>query len=104
TLGTSVLVGTTEFNQYATGGSADLAFTGHTVGVNGGDPSHPLQSPGGYVVWANAGPNCNGSAGPVVDSVAYGGATGIFGSAAVALPSPGTTQALRLSNLNTMPV
>jgi hypothetical protein len=104
TLGTSVLVGTSELNSYATGGAADLTFAGNTVGINGGHPLHPVQLPGGYVVWANTGPNCNGMPGPVVDSVAYGSATGIFGTAAPALPATGTSQALRLSNLNTMPM
>ena len=104
TNGTSVLIGSTEFNSNTNGGNADFVFAGNTVGANGGDPSHPVQAPGGRVVFAGEGTdfNCNLGA-PPVDSVAYGGATADFGTAAVALPNPSDNRALRVNNLNTKP-
>lgn len=103
--GDSVLVATSEFNSNVTGGAADFAFSGvNTTGANGGDPLHPVQLTGGSVVWAGAGTDFNCALGPPpVDAVAYGTATAIFGMPAPALPASGTTQALRLSNLNTAP-
>ena len=102
-VGDSVLIATSEFNSNVTGGAADFVFSGaNTTSANGGDLLHPVQLTGGSVVWASGGPTC-GVAGPVVDSLAYGGATAHFGTAAVALPATGTTQALRLSNLNSTP-
>ena len=104
--GDSILVGTSEFNSNVTGGASNFTFTGaNTVGANGGDALHPVQVPGGTVVFAGAGTDFNCLLGPPpVDSVAYGGATAMFGTAAVALPNPGTALALRLSNLNTTPM
>ena len=102
--GDSVLIATDEFNATATGGAADFTFSGNTVGSNGGDPLHPVQSPGGKVTFAEGFDNCDAglTAGPgEVDSLAYGGATADFGSAAVALP--GDTRALHLGNLNLQP-
>ena len=100
--GDSVLIATDEFNATATGGAADFTFSGNTVGSNGGDPLHPVQSPGGKVTFAEGFDNCNpGFTVGEVDSLAYGGATADFGSAAAALP--GDTRALRLGNLNLQP-
>lgn len=101
--GDSILVATSEFNAAAMGGTADFTFSNaNTTASNGGDPLHPVQSPGGKVVWLPAGPTCT-VRNPPADSVAYGGATADFGTAAVALPSPSTNMALRLNNLNTIP-
>ena len=101
--GESILVATSEFNSIVVGGAADFVFTNaNTVGSNGGDPLHPVQALNGSVVWGPAGTQC-GIPGPV-DDVAYGGATALFGTAAVALPANGgTRQALRLSNLAVTP-
>lgn len=105
--GESILVATAEFNALAGGGTADYAFSAaNTVGSNGGDPLHPIQGPGGKVAWAQGFDNCDADliAGPgEVDSLAYGGAPADFGSAAAALPVPGTNQALRINNLNLAP-
>ena len=104
-MGDSILVATSEFNSSVTGGSADFTFSGaNTTGANGGDPLHPIQLPGGSVVWGgpSAQPACSTLMAPV-DSVAYGSAVATYGSAAVALPNPGIKQALRLSNLNNAP-
>ena len=99
--GESILIATSEFNSNVTGGAADFTFSGtNTVGANGGDALHPVQLPGGSVVFP--GFTC-GTPRSIVDSVAYGSATATFGSAAVSLPNPGTLQALRLSNLNVNP-
>ena len=107
-LGDSVLVGTTEFNAKTNGGDGDFTFSAtNTVAANGGDALHPVQRSGGLVHFAQGSDNCDGDvvAGPgEVDSVAYGSATSHFPPAATALPGDaGTTQALRLSNLNTVP-
>ena len=54
--GESILVASSDFNSSVMGGAADFVFSnGNTVGANGGDPLHPLQSPNGKVVFA-AGP------------------------------------------------
>ncbi len=99
--GESTLIATSEFNSNVTGGAADFTFSGaNTVGANGGDPLHPVQLTGGSVVFP--GITC-GTPRAVVDTVAYGGATATFGSAAAALPGTGTVQGLRLSNLNINP-
>lgn len=102
--GDSILIATSEFNGAAMGGTPDFTFSNaNTAASNGGDPLHPVQSPGGKVVWLPAGPTCTVRPVPA-DSVAYGGATADFGTAAVALPNPGTNNALRLNNLNTVPM
>ncbi len=99
--GESTLIATSEFNSNVTGGAADFTFSGaNTVGVNGGDPLHPVQLTGGSVVFQ--GITC-GTPRTVVDAVAYGGGTALFGSAAVALPGSGTAQSLRLANININP-
>jgi hypothetical protein len=101
--GDSILVATSEFNSNFTGGAADFTFTGaNTTGINGGDPLHPVQVPGGLVVWAGPSAACVTVTAPV-DALAYGAATAIYGTAATALPNPGTMQALRLNNLNITP-
>lgn len=102
--GDSILIATSEFNSNVTGGAADFMFSGaNAVGANGGDPLHPVQVPGGSVLWAPGGSTCGTNLGMPSDAVAYGGATAIYGTAAVALPNPGTLRALRLSNLNNPP-
>lgn len=101
--GDSILVATSEFNTAAMGGTADFTFSNaNTTASNGGDPLHPVQSPGGKVVWLPGGPVCTFRP-PPADSVAYGGATADFGTAAAALPSPSNSNALRLDNLNITP-
>jgi len=106
-MGDSILVATAEFNALASGGTADFTFSAaNTAGANGGDPLHPVQGPGGKVAWAQGFDNCDADfvASPgEVDSLAYGGAAADFGSAAAALPVPGTNQALRINNLNLAP-
>ncbi len=100
--GDSILVATSEFSAAAMGGAADFTFSAaNTAASNGGDPLHPVQSPGGKVVWAPGVANCALTV--PADSVAYGGAPADFGTAAVALPSPSNSNALRLDNLNTNP-
>ena len=102
-VGDSVLIATSQFNSNVTGGPSDFTFTNaNTTGANGGDPLHPVQAPNGSVVWAGPSAACVTVMAPV-DSVAYGSAGAVYGSAAVALPNPGTLQALRLSNLNSTP-
>ena len=102
-VGDSVLIATSQFNSNVTGGPSDFTFTNaNTTGANGGDPLHPVQAPNGSVVWAGPSAACVTVMAPV-DSVAYGSASAVYGSAAVALPNPGTLQALRLSNLNSTP-
>ena len=102
-VGDSVLVATSQFNSNVTGGPSDFTFTNaNTTGANGGDPLHPVQAPNGSVVWAGPSAACVTVMAPV-DSVAYGSAGAVYGSAAVALPNPSTLQALRLSNLNSAP-
>ena len=102
--GDSILVATSEFNAAVLGGTADFTFSNaNTTASNGGDPLHPVQSPGGKVVWLPGGPICGALRPPPADSVAYGGATADFGTAAVALPSPSNSNALRLGNLNITP-
>ena len=105
--GDSILIGTQEFNKSTIGGNADFTFTNaNTAGANGGDPLHPLQSPGGKVTFAEQAPlyafTCTPGGPTVVDSVAYGSFSGIvdYGSAATALPSPSDNRALRLGKLN----
>ncbi|MBI2914116.1 MAG: hypothetical protein HYY03_09385 [Chloroflexi bacterium] len=106
--GESILIATQEFNTNTVGGDADFTFTsGNTVGSNGGDALHPVQSTGGKVVFADqASDGCDANfsiqAGDV-DSVAYGGAAADFGSAAVALPSPSDNRSLRLGALSPGP-
>ncbi|MBF6601092.1 MAG: hypothetical protein IVW36_11340 [Dehalococcoidia bacterium] len=101
--GDSILIATSEFNAGAGGGQADFVFTNaNTAGVNGGDPLHPLQSPSGKVVWAAGSLNCGGSA--PVDSVASGSAPADYGSATAPLPGATDARALRLNNLNTLPM
>ncbi|MEX0749422.1 MAG: hypothetical protein WD359_01320 [Dehalococcoidia bacterium] len=106
-LGDSVLIATSEFVPYANGGAPDFTFSGaNTVGVNGGDPLHPVQGANGLVHFARLNDNCDvgAVAGPgEVDSLAYGSATAHFGSAAATLPSPADTRALRLEALTTVP-
>ncbi|MCH8902149.1 MAG: hypothetical protein IIC88_07590 [Chloroflexi bacterium] len=101
-LGDSILVATTEFNNATLGGDADFTFAGNTVGSNGGDPLHPVQSPDGKVTFAEGPSTCVPGGPNVVSSVAYGAFTGTvdYGSAATALPNPSDDQALRLGNLN----
>ena len=105
--GDSVLIGTQEFDDNTTGGNADFTFTnGNTVGSNGGDPLHPVQLTDGKVKFAEGFDNCDAGfiAGPgEVDSLAYGGASADFGSAAAALPGPSENKALRLNNLGLTP-
>jgi hypothetical protein len=105
--GDSILIGTSEFNSAVTGGTADFTFTNaNTTAANGGDALHPVQSPNGLVHFSPGFDNCDGdlTAGPgEVDSVAYGTTPSFFTTAAPALPSPGTTSALRLNNLNVTP-
>lgn len=102
--GDSILVATSEFNAAAAGGAADFTFSAtNTTGANGGDPLHPVQVPGGSVVFAGTSSPCFTGQPAPVDSAAYGAATATYGTAATALPNPGTLQALRLSNLNNPP-
>jgi hypothetical protein len=102
-VGDSILIATSEFATRFTGGSADFTFSAtNTTGANGGDPLHPVQIPGGQIVWAGPNTACATLIAPV-DAVGYGTATSIYGPAAAALPNPGTLQALRLSNLNMAP-
>jgi hypothetical protein len=102
-VGDSILIATSEFASTFTGGNADFIFSGaNTTAANGGDALHPVQVPGGQMVWAGPSAACVTVMAPV-DAAAYGGATAIYGTAAVALPNPGTVQALRLSNLNMAP-
>jgi hypothetical protein len=106
--GDSILLGTQEFNANTNGGDADFTFSSmNTVASNGGDALHPVQSPGGKIVYAGeAGDfNCNVGA-PPADSVGYGAFTGPinFGTMpAPALPSPSDNRALRLNNFNLKP-
>lgn len=108
--GDSILIATSEFSDplypgHATGGVPDYTFTlANTTGGTDATRKHPVSVPGGTVVFAGALGDFNCSLGlPPADSVSYGGATGLFPPAAPALPNPGTLQALRLSNLNTVP-
>jgi hypothetical protein len=112
--GESILIATAEFNAATTGpgpsgsgGDADFVFsTSNTVGVNGGDPLHPVQGPGGKVTFAEGSDGCdsNFSVDPGdVDSLAYGNAPADWGSPAPALPSPSTDKALRLGSLSSGP-
>lgn len=103
-VGDSVLIATSEFytNVAVSPGPSDFTFSG--ANTTGPDALHPVQVPGGKVVFAGAVTDFNCLLGaPPADSVSYGGATGLFPPAASALPNPGTLQALRLSNLNTVP-
>jgi hypothetical protein len=99
--GDSILVGTAEFNANTSGGDADFTFSGaNTTGT--GDVLHPIQSPGGKVVWAGETGDFNCAVGaPPSDSVAYGSFSGPvdFGTPAPALPSPSDNRALRVNNL-----
>jgi len=60
TNGDSILIATKEFNDFTVGGDADFVFSdgspgypsANTVGSNGGDPKHPIQAPGGKIVFA----------------------------------------------------
>lgn len=99
-IGDSVLIATSEFNAGVTGGASDFTFSG--ANTTGADPLHPVQAPGGSVVWAGPNAACVTLMAPV-DSVAYGSAMATYGTAAMALPSPGTMQGLQLSNLNLAP-
>jgi len=107
TVGDSVLIGTSEFNTVTAGGDADFTFAmSNTTGSNGGDPLHPVQTPGGRVHFAPGSDNCDpdfiaGSG--EADSVAYGTAAAHFGTAASPLPTPSNSQTLRLGNLSTTP-
>jgi hypothetical protein len=108
-LGDSILIATQEFED-ATPNSpddADFLFAGNTVWNDGLDPSpdpaHPIQSPGGKVHFAPGNNNCDANLmilSGEVDSLAYGSAASNWTSPAVALPMPGTTEALQLQNLN----
>ncbi len=102
--GESILIGTAEFNTQTVGGDADFIFSAaNTTGMNGGDPLHPVQSPGGRIEFAPGFDNCDAdlTASPgEVDTVGYGGGSTSYGSSAVALPNPSDLRALRLSNLN----
>ncbi len=104
--GDSILIATQEFNANVKGGTADFVFSNaNTTGANGGDPLHPVQSPGGKVVYAPGFAGCPFPGGTMpVDSVAYGGALADYGTAAVALPIPRDNRVLRLSNLNLQPM
>jgi hypothetical protein len=105
-LGDSILIGSQEFNNATEGGDADFLFAGNTVASNGGDPGHPIQRPGGRVVYGDEPGdfNCNGNASLAVDAVAYGGGSGGFGTPAPeSLPLPPDNQVLRLGNLNAKP-
>ncbi|MEX1255101.1 MAG: hypothetical protein WEE64_12255 [Dehalococcoidia bacterium] len=105
--GESILIGTQEFNAATAGGDADFTFSmANTVGSNGGDPLHPVQSPGGKVVFAGevGDFDCNFNP-PPVDSVGYGAYTGPidFGTGpAPGLANPGNT-VLRLGTLTLKP-
>ena len=100
--GDSILIGTAEFNSSVAGGTADFVFANaNTTGSNGGDPLHPVQVPGGTVVFASGIGGCSFAV--PVDSLAYGSAMATYGTAAAALPSPGTTKADELNNLMTLP-
>jgi hypothetical protein len=101
--GDSILVATAEYNDdHSPGHDADFEFSlTNTTGTSTDNRLHPVQSPGGKVIFEPAGPRCSG-AGTPVDSVAYDPAATVspdFGTRAVALPSPSTNQGLRLSNL-----
>lgn len=115
--GDSILVATKEFNDVSQGGDADFTFSvgavgyppANTVASNGGDAVHPVQSPGGKVVFADQTTfppdfDCNGGA-PPTDSVAYGGATAdaTFVTQTASLPSPSDNRALRLGTLAAKP-
>jgi hypothetical protein len=108
-VGDSVLIATQEFydNVGVAPGPSDFTFT--TSNTTAATPSlqkHPVQVPGGSVVWAGP-PNpffCAVGGMVPVDSVSYGGGSGAFPPAAPALPTLGTNQVLRLSNLNTKPL
>jgi hypothetical protein len=101
--GDSILIATSEFNSNVTGGAADFVFSG--ANTTGPSALHPVSLTGGSVVWANQAGDFNCAVGmPPSDSVAYGAALAQFGTAAAALPTTGTTQALRLSNLVNPPV
>ncbi len=110
--GDSILIATAEFNSTVMGGTADFVFKAapdpqaNTVGSNGGDPLHPIQSPNGLVYFASGNDNCDPDfvASPgEVDSVGYGTTPAFFGASAHALPSPNTNGVLRLNNINTTP-
>ena len=105
-LGDSVLIATQQFKDSFLGGTPDFIFDGNTVGFNGGDPRHPVQVPGGLIVFSSSDPllgPCGVGSYPI-DALAYGAATPIYSPAAIALPNPGTLQALRLSNLAISPI
>ena len=108
-VGDSVLIATSEFytNVGVSPGPSDFTFKvapDPNANTTGPDALHPVQVPGGKVVFAGAVTDFNCLLGaPPADSVSYGGATGLFPPAASALPNPGTLQALRLSNLNLVP-
>jgi hypothetical protein len=111
-VGESVLIATSEFNSMTNGGDADFTFIAsgpntNTVGFNGGDPLHPVQGVNGRVHFAPGFDNCDvgtGVSAGEVDSVAYGTATALYGTtAASALPSPTTNQALILDNISQTP-
>jgi hypothetical protein len=101
--GESILIATSEFNAVAFGGGADFTFSnGNTVGANGGDPLHPIQSPNGKIVWAAGSLSCSSTMAPV-DSVATGTAAADYGTAAVPLAGAADVHALRLGDLNPSP-
>ena len=101
--GDSILVATSEFAPpLASGGVPDFTFSlANTVGANGGDPLHPVQSPNGRVVFAPSSANCASTV--PADSLAYGSATPHYGTAAVALPGASDPNALRLKVLTVNP-
>jgi hypothetical protein len=104
--GDSILIASPEFNAISHGGGADFIFSnGNTVGANGGDPLHPIQTPDGKITFAPGFSNCAPTT--PVDSVSYGTVSGAaapdYGSAAVALPAATDNRALRLSNLGFTP-
>jgi hypothetical protein len=95
-LGDSILIATSEFNSYVTGGAADFTFSlANTTGVDSSTRLHPVQPQDGKVVFQPS-PTFNcGNPTNEVDSVAYGTGVRNFGTAsAPALPSD--NQALRL--------
>jgi hypothetical protein len=106
-VGDSVLIATDDFNSNVTGGTSDFTFIAagpgaNTTGPSAENPVQVLPAGGGRIVFADG---FGGWPGVVpVDSVAYGGVLGPYPPAAAALPSPGTNQALRLSNLNLTPM
>ncbi len=75
--GASILIGSSEFDTAWAAGSPDFVFGGAgstMTALNGGDASHPVQSPGGKVGFGDYDAGCAPAfAGAVIDSVAYGG-------------------------------